>query len=309
MRQVAWILGLLAGAALSAPAGPVGAQESSAAFGDVSPEAEEPPAPTPEPEAVPPVADVPYTAPAADSLPPSPADSDDEAASPDLIGRELRPYVRPPYQETKEPRRLRMLLFPRRRYTFYRHDGFYLRMAAGIGVGTDRLHGSWSDYGFEKDSGRLGRMVGAAVATEAALGGSVVPGLVMGVGTFTSVWPAPAETEYDFNISQLALFAPMIDVYPKPRKGWHVQAAVGVASFTMGFGTTGSASPRPAQAHVAAGAGFLLGAGHEWWIAEQWSLGILLRMMRAWSRGDDSDGGSWAHRSQSYSALVTCTWH
>ncbi len=237
----------------------------------------------------------------------------DDASGIDAEGRELGPYVRPPYSPPADNTRRRSRA-SRRRYGIYRHDGFYLRLALGIGGGVDRLEGSLPDYDFVYEDGRAGRMYSFTVPTEVALGYTVAPGLVTGAGIYNTLWTAPtadAETapDYDFETTQLALFGPMVDFYPLPQEGWHLQGALGLASFNMGFGTTGIAPPRYAQAHVTMGMGFMLGAGYEWFVAEQWSVGFLLRTMRGYSTGSDSDGGQWNHRTATYGALITATLH
>ena len=231
----------------------------------------------------------------------------------DAAGRELGPYVRPPYQPPAERRRGHSKA-SRRRQSPYNHDGFYLRLAAGVGGGVDRLEGSFPDYGFPDEDGRAGRTYSFAVPNELAVGYTVVPGVVVGAGIYDSVWLAPkadarGPLDYEFATSQMALLGPTVDAYPLPRKGWHVQGSLGVATLNMGFGSTGFATPRPAQAHVTVGGGFALGAGYEWFVAEQWSVGFLLRMMRGWSEGNDAEGGSWTHRSATYGALATVTFH
>ena len=237
----------------------------------------------------------------------------EEGGQLDAGGRELGPYVRPPYAPPAEGRRGQSRA-SRRRQSSYNHDGFYLRLAAGLGAGVDRLEGSFLDYDFPHEDGRAGRMYSFAVPNEIAMGYTVAPGVVAGAGVYDSVWLTPsaaarASPNYEFATSQLALFGPMIDAYPLPRKGWHLQGSLGVASVNMGFGSTGFAPPRPAQAHVAVGIGFMVGAGYEWFVAEQWSVGFLLRMMRGWSEGNDAEGGSWTHRSATYGALATVTFH
>jgi hypothetical protein len=230
----------------------------------------------------------------------------------DAEGRELRPYVRPPYTPPEE--KVRRSRASRRRQSIYHHDGFYLRFAAGLGGGVNRLEGSYLGYDFPYEDGRAGRMYSFAVPNEVAMGYTVAPGVVTGAGIYNSVWTAPVadaatSRDYEFETTQLALFGPMLDVYPWPRDGWHLQGSLALASFNMGFGTTGFAEPRPAQAHVAVGFGFMLGGGYEWFVAEQWSVGFLLRTMRGWSGGTDGDAGNWTHRSASYGLLLTVTRH
>lgn len=229
-------------------------------------------------------------------------------------GRELKPYVRPPYVAPSEEAKRRSRA-SRRRQSIRNHDGLYARAAAGMGIGTDTITGANYSYGFDDRGGQRGHVSAFEVPTELAVGATPFRGTVLGVGVYTGLWPSPRANgedpglDYEFDTSQLALYAPMVDFYPRPRAGWHVQGALGVASVNLGFGSTGLAEPRPAQAHVTTGFGFMLGAGHEWFIGEQWSVGILLRTLRGYSAGTDAGGGEWTHRSGSYALLVTLTYH
>ena len=245
--------------------------------------------------------------------PPSNAEApSEEGGEIDAEGRELRPYVRPPYSPpVDQARRSRA---SRRRQSLYHHDGLYLRFGAGLGGAVDRLEGSLLGYDFPYEDGRAGRMFGFAVPNEVALGYTVAPGLVTGAGIYNSIWTGPsADTDrsrdYEFETTQLTLYGPMLDLYPRPRDGWHIQGSLGLASFNMGFGTTGSIDPRPAQAHVAVGFGSMLGGGYEWFVAEQWSVGLMLRAMRGWTAGTDGEGCTWTHRSATYGILLTVTFH
>jgi len=54
----------------------------------------------------------------------------------------------------------------------------------------------------------------------------------------------------------------------------------------------------------------MLGAGYDWWVAEEWSLGVLARTTIAVLRGQDESDVRWLHVAvTSPGLLVTLTYH
>ena len=43
--------------------------------------------------------------------------------------------------------------------------------------------------------------------------------------------------------------------------------------------------------------------------SDQWTLGVLPRLMLAWTNGVDEFGGAFSHRTIGYSLLLTATYH
>jgi hypothetical protein len=184
-------------------------------------------------------------------------------------------------------------------------------------VGYDYLTASDDRFGFGGDDQDEGASVGMAGATEVALGMTVMRGLVVGFGAFTTITPGPAaETSlsannYEFRASQLAIFAPFVDYYIFERGGLHAQGGVGISTYVMGqgdVGAPGGAEPS-AMPHTALGFGIMLGVGYEWWVAEEWSVGALGRMTRGFGDGDDSASNSWEHDSIGWALLMSVTNH
>ena len=193
------------------------------------------------------------------------------------------------------------------------HDGFYLRLAGGIGGASDKLKGD--ARGSDAPAGSLdGTVNGFAPATEVALGYTFFRGWVFGVAIDTLTMPrgsarlAEGVSSFDFKTSQSAHYGVLVDYYPDPLRGFHVQASGGIASYIMGQGDA-SEPPTIAPPHAALGFGFMLGVGNQWWIDRDWSLGILPRLMLAWTNGSDEFGGSFSHRTLGYSLLLSATYH
>jgi hypothetical protein len=194
----------------------------------------------------------------------------------------------------------------------FRHDGFYLRAALGVGLIHDRFRGDLPGYAFARDQGRLGSLTAFSAGSELALGGCLEDGLVLGVGLFTVLAPDPwADSTvgdwYGFDLEQLALVAPHVDFYPWPNRGWHAQAAFGAAALSVGDAASPDGAARPVEDHVALGPGFLVGAGHEWWIGERWSFGGTVRWIHGWGAGTGFDGGRFVHRADGLVALLGFT--
>jgi hypothetical protein len=199
------------------------------------------------------------------------------------------------------------------------HDGFYFRFALGIGAGhesakADRVLRCLNPEGctvperpFEASGG------GTTPVTEVAIGYAPWPGIVIGVGAYTATIPGHTVTsnneftgDYGIRLSQLAIFGLLLDYYPWADGGFHFQASPGVGTYVAGAGTAAPGSPL-AQAHSSAGFGFMLGVGYEWWIADQWSMGLMGRFLYAATSGSDNRGVNWEHTSYAPSVLVGLT--
>ena len=192
------------------------------------------------------------------------------------------------------------------------HDGFYLRFAGGLGGISDKLNGD--GHVREGSAGTLdGTVSGFAGATEVAVGLTPFRGWVVGVAIDTLTMPSASGSlgagagRFEFETSQLATYGALVDYYLDPLRGFHVQASVGLASYIMGQGNSSGATIAPP--HAALGFGFMLGVGNQWWIGREWTLGVLPRLMLAWTNGVDEFGGAFSHRTIGYSLLLTATYH
>ena len=233
----------------------------------------------------------------------------------------LGPYVRPPDATMPgydtDPRSAQFVVFDRRGR--YRHDGFYLRLGGGIGttldsVESDRPLPTVRQLRFNPDRFQ-GDASGMSAATEVAVGVSVFRGLVLGAGVYTATIPGPeAEMSdprtgaYVYRVSQLALLSALADFYFDREMGFHAQAGIGLSAYVAGVADPEVSGPR-AQAHTAIGFGFMVGAGYDWWVSEQWSIGLLARLLYGSMSGSDSEGVEWSHTAIAPAALVTATYH
>ena len=149
----------------------------------------------------------------------------------------------------------------------FTHEGFYLQTTFGGGY----LGSSASANAVELS------IRGGALNGSLWLGSSVVPGFVLG-GGFTSaigLRPRVKQTlqgqQTDFGTTNTGLQLNMIglisDIYPDPRKGLHFQAMLGYAVLTISQNGVSSESP--------SGVGLQGGIGSDFWVSEEWSIGVL----------------------------------
>jgi hypothetical protein len=169
-------------------------------------------------------------------------------------------------------------------FVIHQHRGFYLRLGFGLGFAlpsTDVTgHTTGTKYALS----------GLTEHLELAIGGTPISGLVLGGGIFPTILGSPkakadvAPTSVSAGLVGLAVVGPFIDIYPNPRGGLHIQAAVGPAMETFSAGTaqtscTGACREVtvPASSSSGTGWGTLLGLGLEGWIGRHCSMGGLIR--------------------------------
>jgi hypothetical protein len=197
-----------------------------------------------------------------------------------------------------------------------RHDGLYLRFGFGFGaLRSHMLRQVGSDLG--NDFSVAGTVSGMATMWEFALGGTPSRGLVLGGGIYTASFVVSEfrprgwyETERGALPAEvnpaggdLSVIGPFIDYYFKPGKGLHLQAATGLA--TLGTSPFGHR-----RGDGALGAGLMLGFGHEWWVSEEWGIGVLGRFVGGVLVQEDAGGTDWIHVMGTMpSVLLTATYH
>jgi hypothetical protein len=199
------------------------------------------------------------------------------------------------------------------------HDGLYLRIAGGVGLAALALDAESQRFATPASGDREGRFDGAArawaIATELGCGFTPARGLVIGLGVYTLTVPSAEAKEvgvgsgrYSFSLSQLAIVSPFADWYFDPSAGFHVQAGLGLATLVMGPGEPTGLGPR-LRPYTAVGVGAHVGIGYEWWIADEWSVGVLGRLTHAALWGRDAEGVAWKHRPTGGAVLLSATYH
>ena len=177
------------------------------------------------------------------------------------------------------------------------HDGFYLRGALGLGLGSALVSSdtkSIGDYSFS----------GGAGAFDLWIGGTPTPGLAMGAAISVLGLNSSRRTVDDRRVSGdvtggSGLLGYFVDVFPEPERGFHFGGALGIAS--------GSAkvkdSPREFEG---GGLGLEAWGGYDFWVGPQWSLGGMARLLGSVTRDKKDDvnyGSSLGALTLSFTAL------
>jgi hypothetical protein len=146
---------------------------------------------------------------------------------------------------------------------------------------------------------------GVGIGGELAIGGTIADGFVLGGALSGLTLPDPkvegSGTEYDTNRDgQLSVISLFGDWYPNASSGFHVQGMVGFGVLDLDSDDDDDDNP----------AGLVLGAGagYEWWIGDQWSAGIMGRIMYA-PLTYEASNIDMTFSTFAPTALVTFTYH
>jgi hypothetical protein len=154
-----------------------------------------------------------------------------------------------------------------------RRTGFYFRVALGGGGLVDDFSGP---FGWGASSA-----FGPSAAGELLFGGAIVPGLNVGGGVAVDWVVRPriesngVEVDEDVLVGLLGVIGPFIDWYPSSEGGFHLQALIGAARITI----TDESHMR--SDHEPIGGALLLGVGYDWWLGDEWALGVMARLTSA----------------------------
>ncbi|MGC4092879.1 MAG: hypothetical protein QM756_34340 [Polyangiaceae bacterium] len=167
--------------------------------------------------------------------------------------------------------------------TVHRHDGFYLRLGLGGGFFAGRIAYTWVENG-ERTSSITSH--GGGVAFEFAMGGTVAPGLVIGGGIYSSSaqhanWNIPSSLSdklatgtIEGGQGSIGLLGVIVDYYPNPQQGFHVQGGLGIGTLTFEADKL-----FPLAKWAGGGGGAMVGVGYEFWVSSQWSIGGIARVL------------------------------
>jgi hypothetical protein len=168
------------------------------------------------------------------------------------------------------------------------HDGFFVRLTLGFGAGDTTLDvpdvpllGSLNgtELGFSGFSGFLSVDVGGALTENLVLHGRISDFVTL--GPTVSIDGEEVGDAADGASVGWILFAPALTYYIMPAN-IYLTFAPGLTRVVVdsGRGSTGRSEW---------GFGLNADAGIEWWVSDQWGLGVALRL--CWGRvEDDSDG-------------------
>ena len=164
-------------------------------------------------------------------------------------------------------------------------DGFYMNFGIGLGYFTDDFE---QNFVLFRDIN--GKAEGGSVSFQLAIGGTPAKGFVVGGGVIVeqvadpkiTVEGADISNTDDISVGTFALVGPFIDWYFTPGEGLHLMAMIGGASISVRDDT----GDRKEDTNPGGG-GAMVGLGYNFWVAEQWSLGILGRGVGASLFGDN----------------------
>ena len=202
---------------------------------------------------------------------------------------------------------------PRPRPGGHLHDGFYLRLGSGFGAYQERI---FKQMGHDDPHTTV---TGVGTASELMIGGNVSRKLVLGGGTWgTSVLasdvtlakgsggaPPPAATTDLAGTPSLTMVGPFLTYYFDPTGGLSIYAALGLAS-SREIDPAGAKFDRD---RVALGAGAALGLSYDWWVGEEWSIGVSARAASAATTRTVDGERAWHMIVTSPSVLFTVTYH
>lgn len=159
---------------------------------------------------------------------------------------------------------------------YHVHDGFYLRMAAGLGAGhlnistNSRLANDFS-------------MGGAGLGLNLWIGGTpwrgvALGGLFMVQGVNESNTQVAGHSSHESMNGGIVVLGPFIDAFPDPMRGLHVGGSLGLAGFNAK--AEGNALEDVHQVKDYNGGGLAASAwvGYMGFVGPEWSLGGLLQV-------------------------------
>ncbi|MEZ4372486.1 MAG: hypothetical protein R3B07_16795 [Polyangiaceae bacterium] len=145
------------------------------------------------------------------------------------------------------------------------HDGFYFSAAVGAGYLSSSVD---DDFAGTSDPS----LSGFGFAAMLLFGGTPAPGLVVGGGSMGGHFPTPEVEQGGAKFDSqddlaLSLTGAFVDYYFNPKSGFHALGMLGFAALSPG-----------GDADLATGWGAALGVGHDWFVSEEWSLGVMGRL-------------------------------
>lgn len=191
------------------------------------------------------------------------------------------------------------------------HDGFYFRAGLGFGALIGKVEP-------DTESNLDSKTSGFSVLSELAFGGTPVPGLVIGGGIYSANTPT---TSYEFEEGDTSLsidgkgttvgvIGPFVDVYPNPELGLHFQGALGFGILTADESDDDDVD-FPPDKYSGVGFGLMVGGGYEVFVADQWSIGGVVRVVyaNATMKSDSDDFVDVKAHALVPGALFTVTYH
>jgi hypothetical protein len=171
------------------------------------------------------------------------------------------------------------------------HDGFFLQLDVGLGYLSTSV-----DF-----MGQEATISGVTIPSALLLGGTVGP-VVIGGGFFGDYAPSPTfklgdvESEGDVSLTLIGVGV-FADFYPDPHGGLHIQPF-------LGYGALEASRDGDVSGSDPTGPVFAIGVGHDWWVADEWSIGVMGRFAYAPLKYEDV-----SYNTIAPAVLATFTYH
>lgn len=184
------------------------------------------------------------------------------------------------------------------------HDGFYLRLALGLGgLGMSRdVDARIGGTAFSTGESSVG---GFTLHNEVTVGGTPTDGLVLGgsilsyiVGS-SEIKAADGSTRELDSALRFVVIGPSVDWFPVADAGFHLGGTFGIAGAWAKL-----PEEEPFENVGGAGGALSLLVGYDWWVAREWSLGALVRLTGAGIKGEDRQAGVTARETSSVGSLT-----
>lgn len=174
------------------------------------------------------------------------------------------------------------------------HNGFYLR--GGFGAG-----GMWPKLSDHSEGERFDMKGGSvALSFDAMVGGSPADGFALGGGvSWLGGTSDVSGGGADATVSLLTV-GPFFDAFPEPKDGFHLGAMAGFAMHRI--------SGHPSNVDSALGFGGSAWLGYDWWVSDEISAGLMLRLNGALTSGDEG-AGSLKANTMGLTVLATALYH
>lgn len=184
---------------------------------------------------------------------------------------------------------------------YHVHDGFYLRLAAGLGGGRINVSAPAGASSFGAG--------GAGLALDLWVGGTPWRGVTLGgmaaVQTLHDSNTVVEGSSTDLGTSGgTFLVGPYVDVFPDPLRGLHLGGALALSAVRLNGDSHSLAVDRGVRDFDGRGLGASLWMGYMAWVGPEWSLGGMLKLS-GFATGEEAAGLE--RKSSGYSLSVSVT--
>jgi hypothetical protein len=193
---------------------------------------------------------------------------------------------------------------PMQRGGYHVHDGFYLRLAAGIGGG----HASISN-----DRGPNFGMGGAGLALNLWIGGTPWRGIALG-GMASGQIINDGNTVVEGRDTELGsggglfMVGPFVDVFPDPLRGLHFGGSLALAALNAKGDSHVLRDTLAVRDYSGAGLGASAWIGYGGWVGQEFSLGGLVQLS-GFGTGQKEDGVERKASGWTLSLSLTALYH